>query len=1075
MREFKPLPITLFGNTAKNPALPFFPSKNYYVVLNLNPTGINAKTEEYYTSAEIRKAYLQMARRLHPDKNVGDETAKSKFQTISQAFEVLQDKEKKFYFDKELRENPEAFNSNSHDLVVQDDDAAEDFSKLWEAANFSSAQVLEVSLTSPFFGRAILENSSLLSFFLPSVEDQFALLFIVGDGEGEDSLSELLNLPPIKLIYQRLKDKVEGYEESFVAAAQKQCEEASHFFKVIPLLFDLSIRSLQTLSPTHFEAFKTLIIVKKGELPIASLLSFKEIYHEQIKDIETLYQQNLSDLKKKQLKAYSVIYSIFEKETARTETFHKALHCLNIEIFPLLKELSELYKPKHIEDIKYLKRFNLDWRVYNYVKNYLQAVEILLPPSKNFDFASLEEFYQEALYLGFLKVFEMSMTTEATLSFPNNQLVIFLLEKTSFDFYCNFVVNYQNHMINSSHRHIYDDYILSHGEGNSPYFPRLFNEHFNTAYKVLSRRFLKNIFYGVLDKPYLTEEMQQLLGKIAAIKNYNIDTIADNFKALKNEYDRFKPFFEPSLTQEAFSKALERTGFYPELFKIQRKNIFTFEHKVETEDHSRIIQAILLRDAAALQFKEDYQNWSNAFLRQLTTYFMNQYEEYSYLDLLDDYKKHNEHLIALAEEDKQFRQYLMITLENDAQLSDFYLSGGFLYLYLSDELYIEDKIARIKRTYHFKTKFNAFNEIKHSIRLIIQPSQKANIDASFSLILEKLKICFLDKVTFNYLKDFLGERPVLFRGLVTLIAENSEIPILGNLASNLTHFLCSEEDLFTLAHSSYSFLERYLKEYPNVSGNNLLTLLDCRKGEERERVRELFINLGLKDRYLQSANLQVVLSGIANPSEGGFRLMVVPKNNNAMESSAARLLRQWSGFLSPHNRVDPCQLYAFYTRLVKEKKANHLENTDIDALIKTYREENSLYSWFIAWLFERNEEFPQDTLCLFEDPSLKKELQVLINIKISEINSKLNINDIHPNLQTQIIEALQEYHRPDLALMEYEQGEALEEIKYLEFVLKQLSSDFSQKHWDAYEALVNRNEMTLLMEEEPLPNQFRSY
>lgn len=201
------LPLTLFGKKTTKPPIPFLPSKNHYTVLELNPTGINPETQEYYTESERKKAYYLMALKYHPDKNLHDETANSKFQAVCQSFQFLENDERRTQFNKELRENPDAFNSNN-DLVVQDDNLEEDFSKLWEAANFSSEHVLEVSMTSPLFGRAILENSSLLSFFLPSVQDQFELLFIMGYMEEKDALVDLLDLPTIKLIHQRLKDKV---------------------------------------------------------------------------------------------------------------------------------------------------------------------------------------------------------------------------------------------------------------------------------------------------------------------------------------------------------------------------------------------------------------------------------------------------------------------------------------------------------------------------------------------------------------------------------------------------------------------------------------------------------------------------------------------------------------------------------------------------------------------------------------------------------------------------------------------------------------------------------------------------
>ena len=64
--------------------------KDYYQIL-----GVERKA----TDADIKKAYRNLAKKYHPDKNPGDKSAEAKFKEINEAYEVLKDPEKRSRYD----------------------------------------------------------------------------------------------------------------------------------------------------------------------------------------------------------------------------------------------------------------------------------------------------------------------------------------------------------------------------------------------------------------------------------------------------------------------------------------------------------------------------------------------------------------------------------------------------------------------------------------------------------------------------------------------------------------------------------------------------------------------------------------------------------------------------------------------------------------------------------------------------------------------------------------------------------------------------------------------------------------
>jgi len=66
------------------------PQRDYYDILGVN---------ESASESEIKKVYRNLAKKYHPDVNKGNEDAETRFKEISEAYNVLKDKEKRHKYD----------------------------------------------------------------------------------------------------------------------------------------------------------------------------------------------------------------------------------------------------------------------------------------------------------------------------------------------------------------------------------------------------------------------------------------------------------------------------------------------------------------------------------------------------------------------------------------------------------------------------------------------------------------------------------------------------------------------------------------------------------------------------------------------------------------------------------------------------------------------------------------------------------------------------------------------------------------------------------------------------------------
>lgn len=359
---------------------------NHYSVLELHSNGKNEEGVPY-TEQEIKAAYRKLALRYHPDHN-HEPDANAKFDEAKKSYDVLSDPQTRKAFDKQLHENPEAYNQTKHLFVVLEDrseapqDVAEnnlladqhmsgtDLTQLIINAGYSAVQIIKLSEGNIRFAQAILDNGHLLSLLSPS--QQFELLMIIyyqmALETEEHSISIVFENPHAKQLLKKLIDQNIEHEQALITACQQRPLQAERFLHAFLSHYNgFSSNLLVSLSKLSYLAVSILITHYANQLRLEELEFIIENHFDDKEKIVVLYNTYANAANREKYQAYERVRESLKAEgmaVFRNRDVCKAICQIGMTAFSMVKHVEAIDVIMNtIDDQMLVKLFN--FRVLN--------------------------------------------------------------------------------------------------------------------------------------------------------------------------------------------------------------------------------------------------------------------------------------------------------------------------------------------------------------------------------------------------------------------------------------------------------------------------------------------------------------------------------------------------------------------------------------------------------------------------------------------------------------------------------------------------------------------------------------